>query len=109
MSEAKSGESTTQSSIFPLYLYTTPETTRGTLFATQTISREPNLSPTFILDICTRLGLRFIAEFLKIDFPRLSLITSLHLFRALCQLGADLVALHLLAVHRHDRRRGQQK
>jgi predicted helicase len=36
------------------------------------------------------------AEFLKIDFPRLPLTGNVELFRALCGLGADLVALHLL-------------
>jgi len=36
------------------------------------------------------------AEFLKIDFPRVPLTSDLGLFRALCALGADLVALHLL-------------
>jgi hypothetical protein len=36
------------------------------------------------------------AEFLKIDFPRVPLVGDLHLFRVLCGLGADLVALHLL-------------
>jgi len=36
------------------------------------------------------------AEFLKIDFPRVPLTSDLDLFRALCGLGADLVALHLL-------------
>lgn len=36
------------------------------------------------------------AEFLKIDFPRLPLPGSLELFRALAQLGSELVALHLV-------------
>jgi hypothetical protein len=36
------------------------------------------------------------AEFLKIDFPRLPLTGSLDLFRALAQLGGELVALQLL-------------
>jgi predicted helicase len=36
------------------------------------------------------------AEFLKIDFPRLPLTSSLKLFRALAAKGAELVALHLL-------------
>ena len=36
------------------------------------------------------------AEFLKIDFPRLPLTGKLELFRALSQLGGELVALHLL-------------
>ena len=36
------------------------------------------------------------AEFLKIDFPRLPLTSDANLFRALCEKGAELVALHLL-------------
>jgi predicted helicase len=36
------------------------------------------------------------SEFLKIDFPRVPLTSSLELFNRLCELGADLVALHLL-------------
>lgn len=36
------------------------------------------------------------AEFLKIDFPRVPLTSDAELFRKLCALGADLVALHLL-------------
>ncbi len=42
------------------------------------------------------------AEFLKIDFPRLPLTGSLELFRALAQLGGELVALHLLESLRFD-------
>ncbi len=36
------------------------------------------------------------AAFLKIDFPRVPLTSDVDLFRMLCQLGADLVALHLM-------------
>lgn len=36
------------------------------------------------------------AEFLKIDFPRLPLTSSLELFRALAGLGGELVVLHLM-------------
>jgi len=36
------------------------------------------------------------AEFLKIDFPRVPLTSDLDLFRKLCTLGDELVALHLL-------------
>jgi predicted helicase len=36
------------------------------------------------------------AEFLKIDFPRLPLTSDVNRFRALCEKGAELVALHLL-------------
>ena len=36
------------------------------------------------------------AEFLKSDFPRAPLTSDVNLFRSLCGLGAELVALHLL-------------
>jgi hypothetical protein len=36
------------------------------------------------------------AEFLKIDFPRLPLTSNVELFRELCALGKELVAIHLL-------------
>ncbi|HZO99007.1 MAG TPA: type ISP restriction/modification enzyme, partial [Terriglobia bacterium] len=36
------------------------------------------------------------AEFLKSDFPRVPLTSDVTLFRSLCGLGAELVALHLL-------------
>jgi predicted helicase len=36
------------------------------------------------------------AEFLKIDFPKVPLTSNLDLFRKLCILGEELVALHLL-------------
>jgi hypothetical protein len=36
------------------------------------------------------------AEFLKIDFPRLPLTSSLKLFRSLAKLGSELVSLHLM-------------
>ena len=39
------------------------------------------------------------AEFLKIDFPRLPLTSNPKLFRDLCLLGDELVALHLMEKH----------
>jgi hypothetical protein len=36
------------------------------------------------------------AEFLKSDFPRVPLTSEVKLFRSLCELGSELVALHLL-------------
>ena len=36
------------------------------------------------------------AEFLKVDFPRLPLTSSLELFRSLAKLGGELVSLHLM-------------
>ena len=43
------------------------------------------------------------AEFLKIDFPRLPVTSSLALFRALARLGGELVALHLLESSKLDK------
>jgi predicted helicase len=48
--------------VFPLYLYTTPEDTAGTLFATQETTREPNLSPQFIAAVMEKLDLNFIPD-----------------------------------------------
>ena len=139
--ETKCGESTTQSYVFPLYLYPV-ETDAVSLFDAVSLShwppdsehgnRMPNLSPEFVHAVEEKLGLTFTpiqptphnsqpatfgpkdifhyayaifhsptyrtryAEFLKIDFPRLPLTSDVGLFRALAQLGADLVALHLL-------------
>ena len=42
------------------------------------------------------------AEFLKIDFPRLPLTSSLSLFRTLVELGGELVALHLMESSKLD-------
>jgi predicted helicase len=39
------------------------------------------------------------AEFLRIDFPRLPLTRDAELFRALCEPGRELVALHLMEAH----------
>ena len=36
------------------------------------------------------------AEFLKIDFPRVPITSSVNVFRSLCELGKKLVGLHLL-------------
>ena len=48
--------------VFPLYLYTTPEDTEGTLFSAEEVAREPNLSPEFIGALTDRLGFNFVPE-----------------------------------------------
>jgi len=48
--------------LFPLYLYTTREDTEGTLFATEEVTRKPNLSPEFIAAVVEKLGLKFVPE-----------------------------------------------
>ena len=42
-------------------------------------------------------------DFLKIDFPRLPLTSSLELFRSLSKLGGELVALHLMESPKLDK------
>ncbi|MFH2103920.1 MAG: type ISP restriction/modification enzyme [Chloroflexota bacterium] len=44
---------------FPLYLYTTPEETAGTLFAQSETTRKANLNPAFIKAMEEKLGMKF--------------------------------------------------
>ena len=60
--EMKTAESTRGTYCFPLYLYTTPEDTKGTLFATEEVIREPNLSPKFTAILKEKLGLEFMPD-----------------------------------------------
>jgi hypothetical protein len=135
--ETKCGESTTQSCILPLYMYSTgvsrnEEQQRQqalTAWSESEMGRVPNLAPGFVKDLSERIRVEFAhdgtgdleatfgpedvfhyiyavlhsptyreryAQFLKADFPRIPLTSDLGLFRTLCRLGADLVALHLL-------------
>lgn len=132
ITEAKCGERTTQSALFPLYLY--PVAAKKSLFDAEHSSsapgsRRPNLAPEFVADLAGRLKMKFVsdgkgdlektfgpedvfnymyavfhspgyrsryAEFLKIDFPRLPLTSNQELFRVLCKIGSQLVALHLM-------------
>jgi hypothetical protein len=48
--------------LFPLYLYTTPESTANTLFAQTETTRTPNLALDFIKAFAAKLGLAFIAD-----------------------------------------------
>jgi type I restriction-modification system DNA methylase subunit len=48
--------------IFPIYLYTTPEETAGTLFAQTETTRKANLSLAFISAFSEKLGLTFIQD-----------------------------------------------
>ena len=122
--ETKCGESTTQSCLFPLYLYPVEGEMQF-----ESRHRRPNLNPEFVKDVSEKLGLKFIedgkgdlketfgpedifnyayavfhsptyrtryAEFLRIDFPRLPLTSDKEIFRALAAKGTKLVSLHLM-------------
>jgi predicted helicase len=112
ITEAKTGESTTQSCLFPLYLY--PDT--DNLKELQQKKR-PNFSLDFLKTLESKLGYlptpeaifyyiygifhsptyrtRY-AEFLKIDFPRVPLTSNNTLFTQLAEYGERLVKLHLM-------------
>ena len=116
-----SNKTSTNAFAFPLYQKARSED----LFSTKAGSK-PNLSSQFMRQLASKLGVvlstsksepgatpedifhyayavfhspgyrsRY-AEFLKIDFPRLPLTSSLELFRALARLGGELVVLHLM-------------
>lgn len=120
MSEAKCGERTTQSAIFPLYLYS--EEMGKTV-------RTPNLNSEIVKEISDKLGLPFAPEsdggntdnfapidlldyiyavlhspkyretykeFLKIDFPRVPYPTDKEMFWKMVKLGGEIRKLHLM-------------
>ncbi|WP_020403979.1 type ISP restriction/modification enzyme [Gracilimonas tropica] len=125
LSEAKCGERTTQSAIFPLYLYP-EESTQQTLDGKP--DRTPNLNKKILGEIAKKLGLKFTPEkeetegtfapidlldyiyavlhspsyrekykeFLKIDFPRVPYPEDPELFWQLVELGGELRQIHLL-------------
>lgn len=123
--ETKCGERTTQSSIFPLYLYseTNSQQTSG-----QTTERTPNLNKEIVKKLTETIGLTFTnekenikdtiapidildyiyavlhsptyrqkyKEFLKIDFPRVPYPKEKDTFWKLVELGGELRQIHLL-------------
>lgn len=48
--------------VSPLYLYTTPEETAGTLFAQSETTRKANLAPAFIKAMEEKLGMKFVEQ-----------------------------------------------
>ncbi|MBP7434744.1 MAG: N-6 DNA methylase, partial [Bacteroidales bacterium] len=125
MMETKCGERTTQSAIFPLYIY--PEI-NGQQTIEQSNERKPNLKAEIVNQIAVNLGLTFTneketaentfapidildyiyavlhsptyrekyKEFLKIDFPRVSYPKDKETFWQLVQLGGEIRQIHLL-------------
>lgn len=125
MSEAKTGESTTQSYNFPLYLY---PNTNGQQIIDQVEGRTPNLNLDIVNKITESLGLTFTnekettkdtispidildyiyavlhsptyrekyKEFLKIDFPRVPYPKDKNTFWELVKLGGEIRQIHLL-------------
>ncbi len=125
ISETKCAEYSTQSAVFPLYTFQRASTDQGDLaigadkqpnFATEFLREmaaalrlqqtKPHVLPHGLTpeDIFYYAYAMFhspgyrsrYAEFLKIDFPRLPLTSSIELFRALAKLAGELVSLHLM-------------
>jgi predicted helicase len=123
--ETKCGERTTQSALFPLYLY--PDK-NGQQTIDQTAERTPNLNLEIVKEIRDKLGLTFTnekettkdtfapidildyiyavlhsptyrekyKEFLKIDFPRVPYPKDKETFWNLVKLGGEIRQIHLL-------------
>lgn len=114
--ETKCGESTTQSCLFPLYLY--PDGDKKDLFsATATKQKTSNISPDLLSKLSKAYGKKptpkeifyYIyavlysnayrtkyAEFLKTDFPRVAFTKNHKTFLEMGKYGKELVDLHLL-------------
>lgn len=109
--ETKCGEATTQSCIFPLYIYA--ETDKKALFQT----KEPNIKPEILKSLSKAYKKEVspeeifyyiyavlysetyrtkYAEFLRIDFPRVPFTKDYKLFKKMSEYGNMLVELHLL-------------
>jgi hypothetical protein len=122
-SEAKSGESTTQSGLFPLYCYNIPDDkkSKDRLFDEPDPfngkERIENFAPEFRVFIDKKYGHHYnpedimgyiyavlhsptyrkkYVEFLKNDFPRVPFVNDRKLFEKLSALGWDLVQVHML-------------
>lgn len=123
--ETKCGERTTQSAIFPLYLYSEQ---KAQLNFGENTGRTPNLNAEIIKQIADGLGLAFMnekeknissfapidvldyiyavlhsptyrekyKEFLKIDFPRVPYPKDVSTFWQLVKLGGEIRQIHLL-------------
>ncbi|MBF0171088.1 MAG: N-6 DNA methylase, partial [Nitrospinae bacterium] len=63
--ETKCGERTTQSALFPLYLYASSETKKQgelSLLGDTGAARQPNLAPAFVEAFATKLGMSFVPD-----------------------------------------------
>lgn len=112
--ETKCGESTTQSAIYPLYIY--PDENNTDLFNSNTEKKpnipdelfiklkkvyKHNIAPDEILSYVYGIFYSTIyrekySEFIKIDFPRVPFTSDYKLFKTISKIGCNLVELHLL-------------
>jgi predicted helicase len=99
MAELKCGESSTGSLFFPLF-----RDNGESLLDKQFVNQISEVHELEDIDLIHYIYAIFFSngyrtnynELLKIDFPRIPLTTNSKLFQTLAQMGADLVALHLM-------------
>lgn len=112
--ETKCGESTTQSAIFPLYIY--PDEENGDLF-NGNFEKKPNIPEEIFINLKQKYKhaispeeiLSYIygifysntyrekySEFIKIDFPRVPFTNNYKIFKSISIIGDKLIELHLL-------------
>jgi predicted helicase len=117
IAETKSGESTTQSCLFPLYLY--PNINKRDLFSNEGSydDKVTNINPSILnllkqaynknftpeelfgyiyAVLYTPIFRKKYAEFLRLDFPRVPFTKDYKLFKKVSEYGNRLVDLHLL-------------
>ena len=115
--ETKCGESTTQSCLFPLYLYSDIDKKDLFSYMKKSEERQPNINPklfTFLSEnyrkeptpedifyyiyaiLYSNTYRTKYAEFLRIDFPRVPFSKNYRLFSKMAEYGQRLVDLHLL-------------
>ncbi len=115
--ETKCGESTTQSCLFPLYIYSDTEDKSLFSYTKKPEKRAPNINPELYKSLaktykeestpndifCYIYAVLYsniyrakYAKFLKIDFPRIPFTKHYKLFRKLSKYGEQLVDLHML-------------
>ena len=118
--EMKTGESTRCCYCFPLYTYSDSDGLQASVF---NFERQANLSKEFIAHVQLKIGyspdpltvFHYIyailhspayrsrySEFLKIEFPRIPVVSNRTVFQQLVAYGEELVALHLMKSSKLD-------
>jgi predicted helicase len=123
ITETKCGESTTQSCLFPLYIYQNIEKNDLFSHAKKSEKRQPNIEPKILSSLSkaykkeptpeevvyyiyavlySNIYRTKYAEFLRTDFPRVPFTKDYKLFCEMAKYGKKLVDLHLLKTNKLD-------
>lgn len=115
ITEAKTGESTTQSCLFPLYLYKNEGNAKYIEF--ESLEKEDNFQDNFKKTLKVKYEKEYTPDeilgyiyaimyssiyrekyrsFIRLDFPRIPFIDSRHEFEKLFKIGLDLIQTHMM-------------